>query len=120
MLSKTPFTAPVFAAQTDLTMLESINMAYFDDSTGISSAFSLPKHYAIAARVNWVALNGPWQDGQLSNSFQLLAADSIIKIIKTEGGRESKGERGKVQLQFLSSGHTRRHTFPTGLFTLSL
>lgn len=33
-----PVTAPVFAFGTDLTMLESINMPYFDDSTGISSA----------------------------------------------------------------------------------
>lgn len=60
-------------------------MAYFDDSVGISSTFSLPKHYAIVAGENWVALNGHWQDGELSNSFQPLAADSIIKIIKREG-----------------------------------
>lgn len=45
-----PVTAPVFAFGTDLTMLQSINMPYFDDSTGISSAFSLPKHYAITGK----------------------------------------------------------------------
>lgn len=45
-----PVTAPVFAFGTDLTMLESINMPYFDDSTGISSAFSVPKHYAIPGK----------------------------------------------------------------------
>lgn len=61
-------------------------MAYFDDRVGISSAFSLPNHYGIAAGGNWVALNGHWQDGELSNSFQPLAADSIIKIIKMKGG----------------------------------
>lgn len=84
----------MFAEQIDLASLECINMAYFDDSVGISSAFSLPKHYAIAAGGNWVALNGCWQDGELSNSFQPLAADSIIKIIKKEGGGEVK-ERGE-------------------------
>ena len=70
-------------------------MAYFDDRVGISSAFSLPKHYAIAAGGNWVALNGCWQDEELSNSFQPLAADSIIKIIKKKGGGESEGDGGE-------------------------
>lgn len=45
-----PVTVPVFAFGTDLTMLESINIPYFDDSTGISSAFFLPKHYAIPGK----------------------------------------------------------------------
>lgn len=50
------FTAPVFADRSDLAMLERIiNMAYLDDRVGISSAFSLPKHYAIVAGGNWVA-----------------------------------------------------------------
>ena len=41
------------------------------------------------ARGNWVTLNVYWQNGKLSNSFQRLAADSIIKIIK----RGEMGER---------------------------
>lgn len=50
------FTAPVFADRSDLAVLERIiNMAYFDDRVRLSSAFSLPKHYAIVARGNWVA-----------------------------------------------------------------
>lgn len=76
----------MFADRIDLALLGRINMAYFDDRVGISSAFSLPKHYAIVAGGIWVALNGRWQDGELSNSFQPLAADSIIKIIKKKGG----------------------------------
>lgn len=99
----------MFADWIDLALLERINMAHFDDRVGISS--SLPKHYGIAAGGNWVALNGRWHNGELSNSFQPLAAHSIIKIIK-------KRERGKVQLQFFSSGHACWHSVPAGLFTL--
>lgn len=65
-------------------------MPYFDDGVGISSAFFLSKHYAIPSGGNWVARNGHWQDEELSNSFQPLAADSIIKIIKRREGREVK------------------------------
>lgn len=86
------FTPPALADRIDLSLLERINMAYFDDRVGISSAFSLPKHYAIAAEGNWVALNGRWQNGELSNSFQPLAAHSIIKIIKKKGGGEWRRE----------------------------
>lgn len=100
------FTTPVFANRIDLTLLQHINMAYFDDRVGISSAFSQPEYYGIAAGGNWVTLNGRWQDGELSNSFQPLAADSIIKIIKMKGGGKWKRRGGEVQLQFLRSGHT--------------
>lgn len=67
---------------------------------------------------NGSPLNGRWRGGELSNSFQPLAADSIIKIIKNTGGG-SEEERGKVQLQFLSSGHACWYSVPAGLFTLS-
>lgn len=80
----------MFADWIDLTLLECNNVAYFDDGVGISSAFFLSKHYAIPSGENWVARNGHWQDEELSNSFQSLAADSIIKIIKRREGREVK------------------------------
>lgn len=76
----------MFDERIDRALLEHINMAYFDDRVGISSAFSLPKHYAIQAGGDRVALNGRWHDGEPGNSFQPLAADSIIKIIKKKGG----------------------------------
>lgn len=97
------FTTPVFANRIDLTLLQHINMAYFDDRVGISSAFSQPKYYGIAAGGNWVTLNGRWQDGELSNSFQPLAADSIIKIIKMKGGGKWK-RGGGVKCNCNSSG----------------
>lgn len=59
----------MFACQTDLAVFEGINMAYFDDSVGISSAF-LPERYPVTARGDLAALNGCWQDEELSNSFQ--------------------------------------------------
>lgn len=91
MLSRAPFfTAPVFGDRIDLALPERIQMAYFDDSGGFSSAFSKPQGTGSP-------LNGCWQEGELSNSFQPLAADSIIKIIK-KGGKEWAGgeeRRGK-------------------------
>lgn len=57
-----------------------------------SLAFTLPKHYSIAARGNWAALNSHWQDEELSSSFHPLAADSIIKIIK-RGCLKQRGEK---------------------------
>lgn len=61
-------------------------MAYFDDRVEISSVRSVPKHRGITAGGNWVALNGRWHGAGLSSSFQPLAADSVIKIIKMKGG----------------------------------
>lgn len=94
MSSRTSFTAPVFADQTALTAPESINAVRFDDSIGTASAFFLPKHYAIAAQGGGSGspLNGRWQAGEASNSFQPLAADSIIKIIKKGRGEEGEGK----------------------------
>lgn len=61
MLSSSPFTGPVFADQTRLTLLECIIiniMEDFDDGTGTFSTFSPAKHYATMTKGNWVILNG--------------------------------------------------------------
>lgn len=62
MLSRAPFSAPVFDDQIDLTALKCNNMAYFDDSIGIISSFTPPKQYSTAAKGSWAALNGNWRD----------------------------------------------------------
>lgn len=87
--------------------------------TGLESLPLLPwLSIGTAGGGTWVTLNGRWQDRVLSTSFQPLAADSLIKIIKLKGGSGGwcRGDKSEVQLQFLGGGHTSGVLFQLASF----